>query len=142
MKLHLLYIFASLLLFSCAHHNDVRPGADGVHRVLIVDGEDQGEQSSNVMSQANHFCKEQKKFPAVISEERTYVGKAVDEETYNKGKMASRAAQTVSDGMWMMGANSGDDKKTKQGAAVGVGGEAVDAALGAGYQYEMKFRCQ
>lgn len=142
MRNKLLCLFFILIIFGCAHHKDVRPGADGVNKVLIVDDQDQEEQGSNAMSQANHYCKELKMHPVVVSEERTYVGKNVDEATYNKGKMATRAAKSVGDGLWMIGANTGDQKQSKKGEVVGLGGEAVDAALGKGYQYEMKFKCQ
>ncbi len=37
----LLAISLMTLVSSCAHHKDVRPGADGVHRVLVT-GEDGG----------------------------------------------------------------------------------------------------
>ena len=53
-----------LLLIGCAHHRDVRPGADGVHRVILVTS-DTADASRSAISQANHFCKERGKAAGV-----------------------------------------------------------------------------
>ena len=46
-----------LLLSACAHHRDVRPSADGIHKV-VVRAEDTDEGSRDAIKQANHFCEE------------------------------------------------------------------------------------
>lgn len=127
----------ALLLFlgACAHHRDVRPGADGVHRVLIR-AEDTDEGGREAISQANHFCKQSKKMAAVVNEEQKYTGD-MDEKTYKNAKRATKVAKTVGGSVWALGA----ERESNVGGIVGLGGTAADEALGKGYTVDMKFKC-
>ena len=70
MKSCFFLIMGSFLLASCAHHRDVRPGADGVHKVVIAtDDKEQG--SRDAISQTNHFCEESGRHAAFVNENQT-----------------------------------------------------------------------
>jgi hypothetical protein len=132
----LLLVGFGVLLFSCAHHRDVRPGAEGVHTV-IVSAEDQEGGSRDAISQANHFCEQYKKIAAFTTEEKKYVG-SVDESTYKTGKNISKAAQIIGGATTV----AGQRRSTKTaGGVVGLGGVIADQTLGKGYDVTMKFKC-
>jgi hypothetical protein len=125
-----------LFLAACAHYEDVRPGADGIHRVVVT-AEDKESGSREAISQATYFCKEKKLMPAFIDEQNKYTGN-VDEQTYNTGKTISKAAEMAGGAVWAMGGQ----KESNAGGVVGLGGAVGSAALGKGYTVEMKFKCQ
>ena len=115
MKKAFVLSLAVLGLASCAHHQDVRPGANGVHRVLIhTDDSEVGSQEA--IRQANNYC---------------------DEKTYNQGKRISKVAQGIGGAAWVFGGKN----ESKAGGLVGMGGAVGDQALGKGYTVEMKFKC-
>lgn len=130
-----LAVFA-LLLGACAHHRDVRPGVDGVHRVSIQT-DDTDAASRDAISQANHYCKEKGQEAAFIKEEAKYTGD-MNEADYNAAKRVTKVAKTVGGTVWAMGGK----KESDVGGIVGVGGAAGDAALGKGYTVDMRFKCQ
>lgn len=136
-KVLLLCVFGlNLFVLSCAHHRDVRPGADGIHRVVIsTDNPDAA--TRDAISQANHYCKQSKREAAFINEEKKYTGD-MDEQTYKNAKRATTVAKTVGGGVWALGGK----RESGVGGVVGLGGVAGDAALGNGYTVEMKFKCQ
>lgn len=136
MKKFLFTILALGFVAGCAHHRDVRPGVDGIHRVVIQTEGDES-QKRDAIDQANHFCKEQNKYAAFISENQTYTGK-VDEKTYNNGKAASKVLKTVGSGAYVFG---GQNEKNAGGVGV-LAGQATDSVLGKGYTVEMQFKCQ
>lgn len=54
----------SSALSACATHHDVRPGVDGIHRVVIqTDDTEAG--AREAIRQSNNFCKEQNKDAAL-----------------------------------------------------------------------------
>lgn len=129
-------IFALLgLLASCAHHKDVRPGADGIHRVVITT-DDKEEGAREAISQANHFCEQSQKHAAFIKEDQKYTGD-MNEKDYQTGKKISKVAKVVGGTVWGLGAK----KESNVGGIVGLGGVATDAALGDGYTVTMNFKC-
>lgn len=134
----LLFVSLSLNFFiiSCAHHRDVRPGADGVHRV-VIQTDDQDEGTRGAISQANHYCKQSKREAAFVTEEKKYTGD-MDEKTYKNAKRASTVAKTVGGAVWGLGGR----RESGIGGVVGLGGVAADQALGKAYTVEMKFKCQ
>ncbi len=125
-----------LLGAACAHHRDVRPGADGTNRV-VVNEETQEEASQNAISQANHFCEQFKKLPAIVKEETKYVG-SMSEADYKKYKMGAKVAQSVGGAAWVLGGKN----ESTAGGIVGLGAGIADNALGKGYATEMIFKCQ
>ena len=131
-----LFVFGILLLSACAHHRDVRPGADGIHRVVVqTDDKEQG--SRNAISQANHFCEQSKRHAAFIEENQKYTG-SMDESTYKTSKALSKAASAAGGTVYVMGGK----KESNLGGIVGAGGAIAHGALGNEYKVEMKFKCQ
>ncbi len=131
-----LLLVCSLLLASCAHHRDVRPGAEGLHKVVVAtDDTDQG--SRDAIKQANHYCNQFEKHAAFVEEDSKYKGD-LDEQTYKNAKRVTKVAQVLGGGVWAMGGK----RESDAGGIVGLGGTAGDAALGNGYQVSMKFKCQ
>jgi hypothetical protein len=66
-------IFSALFFASCAHHRDVRAGADGVHRVIVnTDEEDEG--SREAIAQAQHFCEQRNLSAAFVKEDKKFTG--------------------------------------------------------------------
>lgn len=129
-----------VLIFSlgCAHHRDVRPGAEGVHTV-VVQSEDADQGAKEAISQANHYCKEKDKTKeaAFIEENSKYSGD-MDEQTYKNAKRAATVAKTVGGGVWVFGGKT----ESTIGGLAGLGGQAADNAIGKGYTVKMRFKCQ
>lgn len=136
MRLQVLASIVCLFLTSCAHHRDVRAGADGVHRV-VVKTEDKDEGAREAIAQANHFCEKRNMAAAFIDERQEYTGD-MDEKNYQTGKKVSKVAKVVGGTTWAMGGT----RESNLGGVVGLGGAAADAALGEGYSVTMKFKCQ
>lgn len=85
--------FSSLLLIAaCAHHKDVRPGAEGIHKV-VVQAEDPDQGSKSAISQARSYCKKRGGLePAIVNESQKYSGD-IDEQTYKKAEPLFLVAQ-------------------------------------------------
>lgn len=132
----ILLFLAAFILGSCAHHKDVRPGADGIHRVVIVTDDTEGG-ARKCIKEANHFCKEQNKYAAFVSEDKKYTN-SMDEDDYHAAKVASRAAQAVGGAVWVFGGRAAKPL----GGILGIGGTVANEAIGKGYTVEMRFRCQ
>ncbi len=134
----LLFVSAALFATACAHHRDVRPGADGIHRVLIQTDDTEGA-SRDAISQANHYCKSRNKNfeAAFVNEDKKYTGD-MDEKTYKNAKRISKAASAAGGAVWALGGK----QESNVGGIVGLGGGVADQALGKGYTVEMKFKCQ
>ncbi len=130
------YCLVLLSLISCAHHEDVRPMADGNHIVKII-GEDKTAITREAMDQANHFCKETKKYAAVIKEETKYIGSG-SEEDYVRNKNITNAVSAVGGSAAVFGG-----KKEKELGGIGlIGGQAANAYLGNGFQTTITFVCK
>lgn len=134
-KLVLLLCLTSII-FGCAHHNDVRPGDDGIHRI-VINTDDKAEGARDALRQAEHFCKQFKQYAAVVEEKQDYVG-TMDEKDYQTGKKISDVAKVVGGATYTLG---GKDE-SNIGGIVGLGGMAGDAALGKGYNVTMRFKCK
>lgn len=126
----------SLLVTACAHHRDVRPGADGINRVVIQTA-DSEEGARSAISQANNYCEESNRKAAFINEDQKYTGD-MDEQDYKNVQKISKVAKTVGGAVWALGGK----QESNVGGIVGLGGAAGDAAIGKGYTIEMKFKCQ
>ncbi len=126
----------SIIGFGCAHHRDVRPGANGDHKV-VLNQEDKEEGYRDAMSQAEDYCQQFHKAPVIVNEGTKYQGN-MDEGTYQKAKTASKVAQAAGGAIWTLG---GQTESTVGGVA-GLGGSVARGALGNGYRYELVFRCQ
>lgn len=132
-----IFIFGFILLgVACAHHNDVRPGEGGVHRVLLQT-DDTDEAMSSALKQAQHYCSERNKEAVIVSEDKKYTGK-LSEEEYNKGKTIAKVAKGVGSAAWVFGGKN----ESGVGGVTALGGQVADNALGKGYTVETKFKCQ
>jgi hypothetical protein len=136
MKQPLIALTLLALLASCAHHRDVRPGVNGINKVVITT-DDKEEGARSAIDQANDFCEQTKKTAVFIDENQQYTGD-MDEKTYQTGKKVSKVAKVVGGTTWVMGA----PRESNLGGIVGLGGAAADSALGKGYTVSMKFKCQ
>ena len=124
-----------LLLAGCAHHRDVRPGADGVNNVVIhTDDEERG--AREALEQAEHFCQQSGRMPGIIDEKKNYVGD-MKEDNYKTAKKAAKVASAVGGAAWVFGGKN----ESAAGGIVGLGGGIADAAIGNGYTVVMKFKC-
>lgn len=121
---------------ACAHHKNVRPGVEGVHRV-VIQTDDVDAATEDCIEQANHYCKQKKMEAAFINEDKKYTGD-MDEKDYKNAKRVTTVAKTVGGAVWVFG---GKNESTLGGLA-GLGGVAGDAALGKPYTVEMRFKCQ
>lgn len=129
-------LIALFFTFGCAHHRDVRPGIDGIHRVAIpTPDKDQG--SRQAIDQANDYCETFHKSAAFIDEKTSYKGD-IAEDSYNSGKKMTKVAKVVGSAAYVFGGQN----EHNLGGIVGLGGVAGDAALGNGYLIEMTFKCQ
>ena len=129
--------FAFLTLVSCAHHRDVRPGADGINRVVLR-GPDREPIERSAISQANHFCDQTKKTPAFVTETSKYTGSG-DEANH---KMMRRASEAVTAGGGMVAVFGGNNERNAGRMASGagvVGGIMTDQEA---YTVDMAFKCQ
>jgi hypothetical protein len=134
----------SFLLFSlilaaigCQHFPDVRPMANGTHKVMF-NTERKGEGFRQAMSQAQSYCRSVKNANAVqVSETSEYSGD-IDENIYNLAKTASKVAVVMGVG----GAIAGGKTESDVGQVTAVGGGVADTVLGQGYQYTLEFQCQ
>jgi hypothetical protein len=132
----ILLLGLSLFLVSCGHHRDVRPGASGVHKV-VVRAEEKETGERDAIEQAKHYCKQSKRSAFFIEENSKYDGD-LDESTYKKARVITKVAQAAGSGAFVMG---GRRESTAGGIGV-IGGSAGQAALGKGYLVQMAFKCQ
>ena len=132
---HLFIILLALGFISCSHHKDVRPSADGVHRVeIMAESKEQG--ARNALDQANYFCEKRQKAAAIVKEEAVYEGE-MNESDYKSAKKASKAAQILGGSTHVLGGR----KESKVGGVVGLGGVVADEVIGKGYRIKMMFKC-
>ena len=127
----------SFSLVSCAHHRDVRPGADGVNRV-VVRSQDKDQAERSAISQAEDFCKQSKTFPAFVNEETKYTG-SMDEKTRDSVKKASTAAMILGG----TGVGVGRGATRAGGGVLGTAG-VIGGVMTGGKDYtaEMRFICK
>ncbi|MCM2278356.1 MAG: hypothetical protein NDJ89_09800 [Oligoflexia bacterium] len=130
--------FSFVFLFaSCAHHRDVRAGADGIHRV-IVRGQDKEGAERSAISQAEHFCEQRKLAPAFMDEKTQYTG-TMDEKTRDTVRKASSAAMVLGG----VGGVAGSGATRTGGTVLGTAGTVGSIMTGGeDYTAEMRFKCQ
>lgn len=136
MKKILGIVGAVVALSSCAHHRDVRPGADGIHRVVVAT-EDSDEGAREAIDQANYFCEKRNLSAAFINEDKKYSG-SMKEDDYKKLKTAGKVAAGLGSAAFIFGGKN----ESTAGGIVGLGGAVASSVAGKGYTVEMKFKCQ
>lgn len=132
-------IFTTLVLFgtSCAHHRDVRPGADGINNV-IVRAPDRTQAEQSAISQAEDFCDQFQKHPGFLEEKSQYTG-TMDEATRDNVRKASHAAILLGG----TGSVIGTDDVRTGGNVLGAAGTVGSVMTGGSdYQSVMRFKCQ
>lgn len=137
MRTYIFILLFGFLFFGCAHHRDVRPGAEGIHHV-VTRGPEKEEVEQDAIRQAEHFCKEFGKYPGFLNEGTQYTGD-MDEKTHKTARKASKAAMVVGSAMNIFGGRN----ESGAGAVVGTAG-AVGSVMtgGSAYTSDMKFKCQ
>lgn len=135
---YLFILLGSIFLAACAHHPDVRPGVEGIHRVaLAADDKDKGAQEA--ISQAQNYCYYKHDKPAVFIDENAKYEGSMSEDTYNTAKTVSTVAKVLGGVGW---ATRTKTQQRSKATGLGVGGMVADAALGDAYKIEMKFKCE
>jgi hypothetical protein len=122
---------------ACAHHRDVRPGADGIHRVVVRASERESAERSAI-SQAEDFCDERHLAPAFVNEQTQYTGK-MDEGTRDTLHKASTAAMILGGGV---GIGTYGAARTAGGAVGTAGAAGAIMTGGKDYTADMRFKCQ
>lgn len=135
-KLNAVFFLFSLTLVSCASHEHVRAGADGVHRVVIR-GTDKTEVEEQALGEARSFCDQRDLAPAFVEEKTDYTG-SMDEKTHKTIKKVSQAAAIGGGMLGVMGGKR--ESRVGQGVfGAGVVGSAFQD--GDAYTANMKFKC-
>ena len=136
----ILFLFIGLIFAaSCAHHRDVRPGAGGIHNV-VVRGEDKEEAERSAISQAEHYCEQSSRHPAFLDSGKTTYTGTMDEKTRDTVNKASKAATVLGGTGAVFGGSSGvRTGGNVLGAAGTVGGIMTS---GNDYTAEMRFKCE
>ncbi len=137
MKKNLLFTLTALFIAGCASYDHVRPGADGIHRVVIR-GEEKESVESAAIAEANNYCKEFNKMAAFTAEDTKYTG-SMDESTHKTIKKASTAASV---GGSMMGVMGGSREKNVGQGLFGLGAVGGSILDGDAYTADMRFKCQ
>jgi hypothetical protein len=83
-QIQILTIF--LILNACAHHENVRPFADGIHKISI-ESTSQQNASQAALKQAEEFCRDTKQVSRIVEENFRYNGE-LDEKEYNENLKA------------------------------------------------------
>ncbi len=130
--------FVTISFSSCAHHRDVRPGAEGVHRVVVRAPEREvAEQSA--LRQAENYCEELQKRPGIVEETKTRYTGTMDEDTRDTLRKASTAATVLGN---RGGSAYGSGQHGHHGALGSAGTVGAIMTNGNDYVSEMSFKCQ
>ena len=116
MKKISLLIVITLTLSSCASYEHVRPGADGVHRVIIR-GVDKTDVEQAAIGEAKAYCDKKDLAPAFVNEDTKYTG-SMKESTHKAIQKASEAAAV---GGGMLGTFGGSREKNVGEGLFGAG---------------------
>lgn len=136
MKKFFTFTLIVLSVAACSHHRDVRPGAKGVHTVIVQSDTKSGG-AEYALDQAEDFCDDQDKRHYIISEKVHYEG-SMDEESYRSSKSLANAAKVGGTAANIFGGH----RESNLGGIAAVGGIAGDAYLGDPYRVKMTFKCK
>lgn len=132
-KLSLLTLF---VLTACASYDHVRPGADGIHQVIIR-GPDKENVETKAIREAKNFCQSKELEAAFISDKTDYTG-SMNESTHKMIRKTSKAA--MAGGAMLETLDDENDSKLGEGifGAGAVGRVLQDEEA---YTTKMKFKC-
>jgi hypothetical protein len=130
-------VFSSLvILASCASHDHVRAGADGIHHVIIR-GPEKDEVEKDAIAEAKSFCDERNLAPAFVEDKTNYTG-SMSESTHKAIQKASKAAQV---GGGMVGVFGGTKERNIGQGVFGAGTVGSVFQDGEAYTADMRFKC-
>lgn len=134
----ILFLSSLVLLTACAHYPDVRPGADGVHKVVVAHAE-KSQAVQSALRQAKSYCEDKKQSAAFLKEKVEYTG-SMDESTYHALGKISKAASAVG---VVMGASSTTANQAKKSGVVTTSGVMANEAIADenAYTCTMAFKC-
>lgn len=137
-KSNYVLILAVLVLSSCAHHPDVRPGVNGLHTVKVAKM-DKSEALTSAINQSRSYCKSKDGEAAFVSEKVTYTG-SLDEKTHVG---IDKFTKAIGLGGAIYSASGGADSDKKNGAVIATSGAASKNALldEDAYTAIIKFKC-
>jgi hypothetical protein len=124
------------VLSGCASYEHVRPGANGIHRVLIR-GVDKTEVEQNAINEAEAYCSEKDLSPAFVDENTQYTG-SIKESTH---KTIRKASQAASVGGGMVGVLGGNKERNIGKGVFGAGVVGSVFQDDEAYTADMKFKC-
>lgn len=134
----ILFLSSLILLTACAHYPDVRPGVDGIHKVVVAKAA-KSEAVQSALNQSKSYCDEKKLSAAYINEKVQYTG-SMDESTYHALGKISKAASAVG---VVMGASSTTANQAKKSGVVTTSGVMANEAIADenAYTCTMTFKC-
>lgn len=134
----ILFLSVLVLTVSCAHFPDVRPGANGVHKVVVA-GTDKKEVVQSSLKQAKSYCEDKKLSAAFVAEKVEYTG-SMDESTHTMLGKATRAVTAMGG---IMGASSTSGSQAKDSGVVITSGAAANSIFTDenAYTSTMTFKC-
>ncbi|MCF6437272.1 MULTISPECIES: hypothetical protein [Pseudoalteromonas] len=135
MKSLLTAITTTVLLSACAHHDDVRPGNDNQHYVVIK-SVDRSEGIKEALGQATHYCEQSQSNMVVLNETIDYKGE-LPEHDYLKTRATAEFVTEAGSWLWIIGDGHVDDVA----AVAAVAGAGKLHSMGAPYFVTVNFRC-
>ena len=129
-------ILSLMTLASCASHTHVRPGADGIHRVVIR-GLEKEKVEQLAISEAKSYCGVKNLSPAFTEEKTSYTG-SMDESTH---KMIGKISKAAAAGGGMIGAMGGQKEKNVGQGVFGAGVVGSTLQDEEAYTSDMRFKC-
>lgn len=133
----LLLLGVGLLFVGCAHYPDVRPGENGVHRV-IIEGAEKESAEREAIRQARSYCDDKKMEAVFLNEDTKYQG-SMNENDRKTIRNASKAAGAVGGAMGVFG---GENERNAGAVIGGAGGVGTIMTGEDAYRSEMKFKCR
>lgn len=131
-----MFLVVLVVVSGCASYEHVRPGADGVHHVIIR-GVDKTDVEKEAIGEAKAFCDDRKLSAAFVQEESKYTGSMNESTHKNIGKVSGAAAA----GGGMMKVLGGSKEKNIGEGLFGAGAVGTMFQDKDAYTADMKFKC-
>ncbi|WP_087016478.1 hypothetical protein [Thaumasiovibrio subtropicus] len=136
MKKAIVTVTLGLILTACASHEDVRPGADGVHYVSIA-ASDAKSASREAIKQAQSYCDSHQQGMYVVDEDNFYEG-TMTQDQYETHKTIANVASAAGTALWVFG----DGKVDDAGGVAAIAGGIYGASLEDPYVTTLSFQCK
>ncbi|CAM4243008.1 hypothetical protein [Pseudoalteromonas byunsanensis] len=135
MKNLLIAVTTAAILSACAHHDDVRPGNNSQHYVVIK-SVDRNEGIKEALSQATHYCEQSQGTMIVLNETVEYTNE-IPEHDYLKTRSTTEFITEAGSWLWILGDGYVDDVA----AVATIAGAGKLHSMGAPYSVTVNFRC-